>query len=408
MRHALWAVLSVSCVAPTVQLDTTDAGDSGASTSGPLIVEAWDVQAAVRTEPIMPSLREGVISHLKDDVSDVVCLSNLRYDAELVANAVKANYPYHAYRAVDPATPFDDMHDNQGDVPTLPTTPPCSSSEEAAYAAAIDCVTGCAAGRETFELSCTRSKCGSDAAALSPRCAGCFSAMTLEATPNALRGDCFTRANGELPKTPRTDAVILSKRELKNVRHHLFPGWLVPAPVVEATIPALGGDVVIICATASGEPEPYGGVWGAPFPDGNKATAESIMQIRRIVDLAFAHGTEKTVLMASIPAGWAAPKSGKTTTDPMWWPLQANLEPLLRPDSNLGCLTCSTNPLFDYFGFHAPNAVATHVLTTRGSGVRALSFERTATENTVTYDGTSYPPSIIYGVRATLDVQGAN
>jgi hypothetical protein len=404
MRRSLFAVLAIGCAAPPVYV-TTDAGGDAATDDRPLVVEAWDVELTSRTDPIHSALLRGVIDRLSDDTSDVVCVSNLHFDAATVVDAVKSNYPFHAERAIDPTTPYDDARDANGDVPTLPTTAPCSASDEAPFAASVDCISACAGGRDHYEFSCA-SKCFSES--LAPRCLACLQMHAAELAPPALKGDCFTRPNAEMSTAPRSDAVLLSKRPLSNVRHHLFPGWLNPAPVVEATVSAWGRDVTVFCATSIGGGEPYGGVYGAPFLQGGMSVGEALLQVRRIVDLAFAHGGEAIVL-ASLPTGWTAPKSGKNKTDSLWWEVEANLVPLVGPDSKVGCLVCSTNPLFGYLGIPGQNYAATHVLTTPGAMIRATSLERTATDASVSFDGASFPPSVSFGIRALLESsQGAD
>lgn len=304
MKRLLLPLLLSSCAAPTIALPAT--GSSRA-----LTVEAWAVGLARRNDPERIARRDAIAAAVAATDADAVCLTEIVFDDDVdaVVTAAKARFPHHVHQVFDRHSPTDDRGVD-GTVVTMPSSPPCSEADAAAFDAGLECVRSkCAQADGSFTNDC-RKACVPDA--IESRCQSCL-VHGVDARPlDSVRAPCFEDPRGELALDGRVEVLLLSKHPLRDARVVPTLGTGARAGVALAIADTDQGPVGLACLQL---PRLGAGTMKGPFlpPTGfplNNTYTEFGLQALRLVETVYTMKVP-TIVFGQPQFAWQVGKTGK-------------------------------------------------------------------------------------------------
>lgn len=384
MKRLLLPLLLSSCAAPSIALSTNES-------SRALTVEAWAVGLARRNDPERIPRRDAIAAAVAATDADAVCLTEIVFDDDVdaVVTAAKPRFPFHVHQVFDRRTATDDRGLDGAVVP-MPTTPPCSESDAAAFDTGLACVQSkCARADGTFTNEC-RMGCIPDT--IASRCESCL-VHGVDARPlDAVRAPCFADARGELALEGRVEVLLLSKHPLRDARVVPTLGTGARAGVALAIADTDQGPVGLACLQI---PRLGAGIMRGPFlpPPGfpaNNAFTEFGLQAVRLIEAVYGMKVP-TVVFGQPQFAWQVAKSGKllgvcafsgTFVSNFTLVTSPELEPLTY------CTECNPKDAEPRAGL-----VLEMILLHGATSFETTFVERTHLDKTLVLDGSSVWPS---------------
>jgi endonuclease/exonuclease/phosphatase family metal-dependent hydrolase len=381
---------------------------------------AFIPNAAQRRQPLL----DGIAA----SDADIICLQEVweETDKEAVKAATAASHPHALWFAHDLDSLIDDPTDQNGDIPSPHTEPPCAAAE---LSSLLDEVMACMMDNcstipgsdqgQAISIDCAQEHCLAPAVPLltgdaaHQRCYTCAAVNLPAETFADIHTQCTTEVNGGLAFRGQSSLVLLSKFPLSAEEELVVPGTFNRRMIATATATLPNGaSLDLFCNHLTPIFDdfayPYTGQYGDGKVGKDGWAAEQYLQGQKLIAYVEKHsGTRPALVLGDMNAGRAYDSTrviyaeGAATLDL----LETVFLPALTPDYTPLCTYCDTNANNDT---SLPSWID-HILMYNLQASAVRSTERVYDEDIVPVDdgegGTvKVPLSDHYGLRAVIAV----
>ena len=394
-----------------------------------VVFEAWDVKLAGRGEAGLDVRRPAVIAAVADSKSDVLCLNEVwrKADRDAIGAAGKTRFPHQAtFDAALDTTPSD-AHDQDGKVPTPPTSAPCDSvPSKLAVDRALSCamkncstVPGSDEGYLT-DYKCAQASCISELVAIqaaSTRCYNCVGVGTNDGKYADVKKECESNPKGGYAFGGDNGVLLLSRLPISKVETRVMPSTNFRRTVVHASLKADdGSDVDVYCTNFSeiflGLVAPYSGLYGRGHTDDKGWAAEQQLQEKQLVDYVKASAASgRAVVLGNFNASteWSDGKDivvSANAGEPTINALDAALTPGVVAGYKPSCTLCSDNAwMTPKVSAQGSDPVWTSRIYLQGIDKRAVHESKlTHTDAVIEWSGMHMPASPHYGFSSAISL----
>jgi hypothetical protein len=371
--------------------------------------------------PAYTARRDPIIDEIAKLASDVVCLASIPVPADKLALFAKTalSFPYNVNFTDDLDTPISDPADLNGQIPTPPTTPPCSPGD-IRVANAISCIqANCSTDGVKIDpdsLVCVGTKCAAQLVPLitgAPACWSCTMGELGSFSPfTDVESSCATDPNDRFSFKGGSQLIMMSKKALKDAKQWVFPSTRARDVILQATIDLQNEstvDVYCVQTTTPGDSVyiPYTGLYGNGQTGIAAWRQELLLQMKQLVkyvhDTSNANG-HRAVLVGYFNAGPALPEADATNPDA--WSVVSPVFPMAIPVGYpYACTSCSTNPLLTAAKAMPSNDTwALHVLLDGIPVTQVTDAQVTLKDATIPYMQLMVAPSLNYSFSATVTI----
>jgi hypothetical protein len=369
--------------------------------------------------PAYPARRAPIMDAIAQATADVLCLSSipLQSDRQQLFGKTALSFPYNVNFADDLDTPISDPTDLNGQVPTAPSTPPCTQGDTRVTNALACIQANCSADMTTIDadsLLCVATKCAAQLVPLitgAPACWSCTMGELGSFSPfTQVASACATDPKDRYSFKGGSQLLMMSKRPLKEPKQWVFPSTRARDVILEAALDLPNGttlDVYCVQTTTPGDSVyiPYTGLYGNGQTGIAAWRQELLLQMKQLVK--FVHDTSnangrRAVLTGYFNAG--PPLAEADATNPDAWNVLSPVFPLAIPAGYpYTCTSCATNPLLAAAKAMPSNdAWVLHVLLDGIPVTQVTNAEVTMKDATIPYMNMMVAPSLSYAFSSTV------
>ncbi len=343
-------------------------GDDSSSNGQPtkVTIETFNLALAGAFIPYEQQRRELLPDAIANSDADILCLQEVweQTDKDTIRDVAAANFfPDSVIFTDDLRTLLNDPEDQNGNIPPLPTTPPCTGAAEDDMNAAIDCVADAcntvAPGDDngqTTSIDCAIDNCIAFVLPLLgvPRCYACVGPQFATSTFAKIRESCPTVVEQELIFEGQNGLMILSRYRLKDEANWVIPGTWNRRVITSATAELPNGsELDIYCNHLTPIFDslafPYTGQYGLGETDAAGWEAELLLQVQKLIDYVEATSGERpAVILGDFNAGRDYPaqdifQDGEAALNL----LESAFTPAYTADYVPQCTFCIENPVLE-------------------------------------------------------------
>jgi hypothetical protein len=363
--------------------------------------------------------------------ADVLCVNSVYPGTrrqQFVAEAAKTHFPYSAYFQTDAGAPPSDPTDQNGNVPSPPTTPPCAGFE-GQLESFLSCLsTSCSDGTALTNddpSSCILNNCYSPGATLvssAPTCWACTLAGLQGADPwTRIKSGCEQDPAGLTPFDGEVGDVVLSRFPIVESELWVLPSTSWRSEVIRAVVSVSPAVSVDFYCTAldddyTGFFHPYAGRYGndAGSSDAEWA-AEQLLQAQQTVAWVkrmSGSAAHRAVVAGEFYSNGAWPTEAIVGVNPATYAALTTFPLAMANGYVPQCTECAANPLAPPTGTTttAGNTWFMYSLLVDIPASAVTSSELVLNQPTISVrspDGgvLLIPPSTSYGYQVTVRIQ---
>jgi len=385
-------------------------------------VDTFNVALAGAFIPFEAERRPYIGEAIAASNADILCLQEVwdQTDKVAIRDVAVDTFPHSAFFDDNLDTPVDDATNQEGDVPPLPTNPPCAEEPLTSQMNVfVDCLRdNCSTipdseDGQTKSEACAVANCPAQASPLlfgdaeAKRCYACVTTQLPTETFADMRSRCPTVVNQDLAFQGQNGVMILSRHPLKDAEELVIPGTWNRRTILSATAElANGAELDVYCnhltPIFTGPFFPYTGQY-VGWQEEQELQAEKL--INYVNDTS---GSRPAVILGDLNTGRAYPTQeivaeGAETLEL----LEAAFTPAYTADYLAAplCTFCSTNPVNNPDSDPEETSVwIDHILLGNLSSDSVRSTERVYDENVVPVGDQTVPLSDHFGIRSVITV----
>jgi endonuclease/exonuclease/phosphatase family metal-dependent hydrolase len=411
---------------------SSDEGSDEGPVKSTYVIDTFNVALAGSFVPYEKERRGPVMEAVASMDADVVCIQEAwrKQDKDDLVAAVKDRFPHVVRFEHDFESEVDDPADRDGNVPPVPTTPPCGAEgTREKFDAVLQClvdkcstIPGSRDGKVN-SASCAEDQCFLEAAPLlsgtedDKRCYGCAVTSLPEDTLGKIENKCTTNPKAALAFDGQSGVMILSRYPLVNAEDWVLPGTWNRRVILRATARLPAGEVDVYCNHLTpvffDMAFPYTGDYGEGLTGPEAWAAEQKLQVEKLHAYLLEHSAgRKAIILGDFNAGHEHRVDDRMITraegeEAMKLLEQHYVEALL-PDYAPACTYCSSNVLTGLTK-EWESAWVDHIFLHGIDAESVLSSERTFLDGSLLVDNNGeeleVPVSDHYGMRATISLR---